>query len=89
MADLVNTLEQWFKALTSYNITDFNGFVSAVLHVFGFEGNFEGFTSMASLADEWFNKFGPLAALYETFINNIDTNVFVKLVNEVLAFINK
>ncbi len=89
MADLINTIEQWFKALFSYNITDFNSFVSAILHVFGFKGDFDGFTSMASLADEWVGMFGPLASIYDVLINNIDTTVFVKVINEILAFINK
>ncbi len=65
-SDLIN-------AITTYSWDDFFGFVSAILGVFGFQGDFEGAHSIPELVNEWFEMLGPIGDFYENFINNVNT----------------
>ncbi len=89
VGDLGDALSDWFDALMGYSWDDFYGFVTAVLHMFGFQGSFEGFQSIPALMDEWFGFFGDLGDIYENLINAIDTDQLVELINRILSLGSK
>ena len=70
--DVAADLSDWIDAISSYDMGDFNEFVTAILGLFGFQGSFEGVHSIPSLVDEWFAWLGDIGGLYETFINLIN-----------------
>lgn len=74
----------WIDSLASYSWDDFFGFVSAILGLFGFKGDFEGVHSLPELMNEWFEMLGPIGDFYENFINNVDTSEFL---NFLLSFV--
>lgn len=83
--NITKALSDWINAIINYDMSDFNGFVTAILRLFGFEGSFEGVHSIPALMDEWFGWFGDLGGLYETIINFIDTDQLVAFVNGILS----
>lgn len=89
MADLMNTLVTWFTAISTYQKSDLYGFITAILQAFGFQGEWQGYTSMSEYADWIASMFGPLTGLYQLLLASIDTATFVEIVNKILAFLNK
>lgn len=85
ISNIGDALSDWFDALVGYSWDDFNGFVTAILHAFGFQGSYEGFQSIPALMDEWFGFFGDLGGIYESIINAIDTDQLVELINRILS----
>ena len=85
MEDLMTTFGQWFGAMSHYDVTDWNGFVTAILRSVGYTGeDWAGFSTMASVSDWFFGLFGPLTTLYEFLISSIDSETFVKVVSWLL-----
>ena len=89
MSDLMSILTTWVQAISSYKITDFWSFITAILQAFGFQGEFTGPGSMADYADWIVSLLGPLGDIYGLIFRNIDTATFVKIVNAILAYLNK
>ncbi len=71
--NMSDALNDWVNALSNYKWSDFFGFVTAILGLFGFEGSFEGVHSLPELVNEWFEMLGPIGDIYENFINSTDT----------------
>ena len=85
MENISNALFDWINALATFDMGDFNEFVTAVLGLFGFTGSFEGVHSIPALVDEWFSWLGDLGGLYESIINFIDTAQLVEFINGLLT----
>lgn len=85
--DMVGIVEDYLNAWANLDIGDFNGFVTAILRVFGFKGNFEGVHSIPSLMEEWVGWFGPIESLYDSFINYINTAELVAIINSIFGSI--
>ena len=86
MGDLLETFGQWFGAASSYDMSDFREFITAVLRSMGYNGeDWVGFSSMAGVTDWLVGLFGPLATLYEFLISSIDSATFIKIVNWLLG----
>ncbi|MBQ7101461.1 MAG: hypothetical protein IJN81_07500 [Clostridia bacterium] len=83
--DVTKAFSDWINALSSYEMSDFNEFVTAILGLFGFKGEFEGVHSIPSLVDEWFGWLGDIGGIYEAFINFISTSELLDLINGVLS----
>lgn len=83
--NITKAFSDWINAITSYEMSDFNDFVTAILGLFGFKGAFEGVHSIPSLVDEWFGWFGDLGGLYETIINFLSTSELLNLINGFLS----
>lgn len=83
--DVLKPFNDWINALSSYEMGDFNEFVTAILGLFGFKGDFEGVHSIPSLVDEWFGWLGDLGGIYEMFINFISTSELLNLINGFLS----
>lgn len=83
--NISSALNDWIDAITNYKWEDFFGFVSAILGVFGFQGDFEGVHSLPELMNEWFEMLGPIGDFYENFINNISTS---DLLGFLMGFLN-
>lgn len=83
--DVSKAFSDWINALSSYEMSDFNEFVTAILGLFGFKGAFEGVHSIPSLVDEWFAWLGDLGGIYEMFINFISTSELLNLINGFLT----
>lgn len=77
MENIGEAFGDWVSALSNYKLSDFYEFISAVLKVFGFKGDFEGVHSLPELMNEWFESLGFLGDIYEKFINNVDTTAFL------------
>ena len=75
--EITNSLGDWANALLNYDLSDFYEFISAILAIFGFKGDFEGVHSLPELMNEWFTNLGPLGDIYDKFINNVDTASFL------------
>ena len=75
-----DALNDWINALSTYQWSDFFGFVTAILGLFGFQGSFEGVHSLPELMNEWFEMLGPLGDIYENFINNIGTSDLLDII---------
>ncbi len=73
------------NAISTYKWEDFFGFVTAILGVFGFKGEFNGVHSIPELVNEWFEMLGPIGDFYENFINNVNT---ADLLAFLLGFVN-
>lgn len=85
MNNILGAAADWLEALLNYDTEDFNGFVTAVLKLFGFQGSFEGVHSMPDLMQEWTTWFGPITDWYNSFINSIDTSQLVAIINALLG----
>lgn len=85
--DMVGIVEDYLNAWSNFDISDFNGFVTAVLRVFGFKGDFEGVHSIPELMEEWVGWFGPIEGLYDSFINYINTAELVAIINSIFGSI--
>lgn len=83
--DVSKALSDWINALSTYDMGDFNEFLTAILGLFGFQGSFEGVHSIPSLVDEWFGWLGDIGGIYETFINFISTSELLNLINGFLT----
>lgn len=83
--DVSKAFSDWINAITNYDMGDFNSFLTAILGLFGFKGDFEGVHSIPSLVDEWFGWLGDLGGIYETFINFISTSELLNLINGFLS----
>ena len=88
MSELISILTTWVKAISSYKITDFWSFITAILQTFGFQGEFTGPGSMADYADWIVDLLGPLGSLYTILVNLPNSAQFVVIVNKILAFLN-
>ena len=84
--NLSEALNDWVDAISNYKWEDFFGFVSAILGVFGFQGDFEGVHSLPELMNEWFEMLGPIGDFYENFINNVNTG---ELLGFLLGFVGQ
>ena len=83
--EITNSLGDWANALLNYDLSDFYEFISAILAVFGFKGDFEGVHSLPELMNEWFEMLGPIGDFYENFINSIGTSDLLELLMGLLA----
>ena len=83
--DLMNSVTSWMSALENFDMSDFNGFVTAILQMFGFKGTFEGVHSIPALMEEWVGWFGEIEVLYDSFINYINTAELVAIINSLLS----
>ena len=73
------------NALTNYQWSDFFGFVTTILGIFGFQGSFEGVHSLPELMNEWFEMLGPIGEFYDNFINSIGTSELLALIMGFIA----
>ena len=83
--DVSKAFSDWVNALSSYDMGDFSEFITAILGLFGFKGEFEGVHSIPSLADEWFAWLGDIGGIYEMFINFISTSELLDVINGFLS----
>ena len=83
--DVAGAFSDWVDAIANYEMSDFTGFVTAILGLFGFQGSFEGVHSIPSLVDEWFAWLGDIGGIYEMFINFISTSELLNLINGFLT----
>ncbi len=83
--EFMDSISLWFGSLSSYDWSDFNEFVTAVLRFFGFQGDYEGVHSIPVLADEWFSWFGDLGSIYESIINYVDAGEFLSIIYKILG----
>ena len=83
--NISQSVNDLINALTNYTWDDFFGFVTSILGIFGFQGNFEGVHSLPELMNEWFEMLGPIGDLYENFIDSIGTSDLLDLIMGLLA----
>lgn len=86
--NILGAAADWLEALLNFDMSDFNGFITAILRLFGFQGDYEGVHSVPDLMQEWTNWFGPITEWYDSFINNIDTSQLVSIINSLLSGFN-
>lgn len=85
MENIMNSLSSYLDAFKNFDMSDFNGFVTAILGLFGFKGTFEGVHSIPALMEEWVGWFGEIEVLYDSFINYINTAELVAIINSLLS----
>lgn len=83
--DLMNSLSDYLNAFKNFEMADFNGFVTAILQMFGFQGTFEGVHSIPALMEEWVSWFGPIEDLYDSFINYISTTDLLAVIGNLIG----
>ena len=83
--DLMNSLSSYLDAFKNFEMADFNGFVTAILQMFGFKGAFEGVHSIPALMEEWVSWFGPIEQLYDSFINYISTTDLLAVIGNLIG----
>ncbi len=83
--DALKAFNDWIDSLSNYKLEDFYGFITSVLHLFGFTGEFEGVHSIIEFYNQWFDSLGVIGEVYEKFINSIKTSDLIELLAKIFG----